>query len=363
MIALDLAIIGLPRSGKTALFQALAPGRGGEAGRQEHIAVVKVPDPRLERLAELFQPRKVSPAELRLHDLPAPFQPGLTLAPEHLSSLTEADVLVHVVRAFQRDDVPHPQGSLDPQRDIAALDLEMVYHDLAIVERRLERLEASGRFARPAEREAGERELVLLRYLKEYLEQELPLRNKLFTPLELKQLSGYGLLTLKPLLLVINIDEADIARAAALEADLGARYAAAGGKTAALAVCARLEAELAELSEEEAAQFRRELRAPEPAARRLLPLAYAVMDLVTFYTVVGEECRAWPVPAGTTALQAAAKIHTDMERGFIRAEAIAWDRLLELGSLAEARKHGLLRSEGKQYLVQDGDVLHILFHV
>ena len=359
---MDLAIIGLPRCGKTTLFSSLALGHGGKAGHEENIAVVKIPDERLERLAELLHPKKVGRAELRLHDLPAPFQPGVALDPAQAASLAGADVLVHVVRAFHRDDVPHPQSSIDPERDIVAMDLELIYHDLGIVERRLERLEAGMRGPR-SEREAAERELVLLRYLKEYLEDELPLRNKLFTPQELKQLSGYGLLTLKPMLLVINIDEADSPRIAEIESDFRARYAASGGKTTAATVCVQLERELVELPEEEASQFRQELGTPEAAAPRILGLAFGLLDLITFYTVVGEECRAWAVPKGTTAHEAAAKIHSDMERGFIRAEAIAYDQLLELGTLAEAKKRGLLRSEGKQYVVRDGDVLHILFHV
>jgi len=364
--AVDLAIIGLPQSGKTALFKALAADHGGEeqrlaAERQEHVAVVKVPDQRLERLADMVQPKKVTPAELRLHDLPAPLQRGVALAPEHASILAGADALVHVVRAFRRPDVPHPQGSVDPHRDIGAMDLELVFHDLAIVERRLERLEMVVRSARPGEREAGERELRPLRRVREYLEQEQPLRNQPVTPEEMKQLANYGLLTLKPVLLVINIDEADVSTTPVIEADIRARYAAV--RIGVAAVCARLEADLAELSLEEAIQFRQELGAAEPAAQRILALAYDVLGFVTFYTVVGDECRAWPVPAGSTALAAAGKIHSDMERGFIRAEAIAYDALLAAGSLAEARKHGLLRTEGKQYVVQDGDVLHILFHV
>ncbi|MFQ5879577.1 MAG: DUF933 domain-containing protein [Dehalococcoidia bacterium] len=369
---MDLALIGLPQSGKTSLFQALAAGRRGPlVGKQEHIAVVKLSDERLDRLADLFQSKKITYAEIRLHDLPVAFQGGVALSSDLAPSLAGADALVHVVRAFHRDDVPHSQGTVEPHRDIAALDAELLFHDLAIVERRLERLVAGVRSLRPADREAGERELTLLRHVKDCLEQDIPLRARVFTPDEGKQLANYGLLSLKPLLLAINIDENDCPNAPAIESDYRARYAAAsngggsasGRNTGVVAVCAKLEAELAELPEEEADQFRQELGATDSAVQRLFRLAQQVLGLVTFYTVVGDECRAWPLPAGTTALRAAAKIHSDMERGFIRAEAIAWDKLLELGSLAEAKKHGLLRSEGKGYAVQDGDVLHILFHV
>ncbi|HEU4760092.1 MAG TPA: DUF933 domain-containing protein, partial [Dehalococcoidia bacterium] len=270
-----------------------------------------------------------------------------------------ADALIHVVRAFHREDVPHPAGSVDPERDVRHLDGELLLHDLGIVERRLEKLDITVRSARPGEREAGEREQAVLQRVHGHLEAGRPLREATLSAEEMKTLANYGLLTLKPLLILLNIDEADAPRAAALEDEYRARLGA--GRTA-VAMCARLEAELAELSPEEAAEFRQELEAGDAPAQRVLRCLHEVLGLVTFYTPVGQECRAWPVPVGTTALQAAGRIHTDMERGFIRAEAIAWEKLMEMGSLAEARKHGALRTEGKQYVVQDGDVLHILFH-
>jgi hypothetical protein len=175
---------------------------------------------------------------------------------------------------------------------------------------------------------------------------------------EARVLANYGLLTLKSLLILVNLDEADIGTAAEIESEFRERYGVSGG-----AMCARLEAELAELEPEEAVEFRREMGSEEPAAPHILSRAAEALGLITFYTPVGTECRAWPVPAGTAALEAAGRIHTDMERGFVRAEAIAWEELMEIGSFGEAKKRGRLRSEGKQYVVQDGDVLHILFHV
>ncbi len=175
---------------------------------------------------------------------------------------------------------------------------------------------------------------------------------------EARALANYGLLTLKALLILVNLDEADIGSAAEIEGEFRERYGASVG-----AMCARLEAELGELEPEEAVEFRRELGAAEPAAPRILKQVLDTLGVVTFYTPVGTECRAWPVPAGTAVLEAAGRIHTDMEKGFIRAEAIAWEELMGIGSFAEAKKRGRLRSEGKQYVVQDGDVLHILFHV
>ena len=360
---MDLAIVGLPLSGKTATFRALTAGhaQAGDA-RREHVGVVKLPDERLERLATLVQAKKVTHAELRLHDLPPLFGEGVARPPpEAADSLAAADGLLFVVRAFRREDVPHPQGSVDPGRDIESFQGELLRHDLAIVERRLEKLDISVRSARPGERDAGEREQRLLQRLHQQLEGGVPLRDQSLTPEDEKALSGYGFLTSKPLLVLLNINEADVGSAAEIEAEYASRYRA--GRTLVAAFCARLEAELAELPPEEAAEFRRELGAGDSALQRLLRLAQELLGLVTFYTPVGDECRAWPVPAGSTALQAAGRIHSDMERGFIRAEVIAWERLMEFGSLAEAKKHGLLRAEGKQYAVQDGDVVHILFHV
>jgi len=357
----DIAIVGLPLCGRTTVFAALAAGHAGSKGdaRQEHIGVIKIPDERLEKLAALVGAKKVTAVEVRLYDLPPMFERGGAPTVESAESLARADALLHVVRGFHRDDVPH-QGSVDPNRDIEVFEGELLLHDLGIVERRLEKLDITVRSARPGEREAGEREQLLLLRVRQYLESNLPLRNQVFTPDEIKALANYGLLSLKPMLILLNIDEAEAANASAIEGEYLGRYGAA--RTAVAAMCARLEAELAELPPEEAAEFRRELKAGESPIWRVLRLTQDVLGLVTFYTA-GDETRAWPLSAGGTALQAAGRIHTDIERGFIRAEVIAWDKLLELGSEAEAKKHGLLRTEGKQYVVQDGDVLHILFHV
>ena len=368
---MDLAIVGFPFCGKTSVFNALTAGHVGarEDARRERLGVVKIPDERLEKLAALVQAKKMTPAELRLHDLPPIFQQGAAPSGEVAEALSHADALIHVVRAFHRDDVPHPQGSVDPHRDIEAFRGELLIHDLDIVERRLEKLEVTVRSARPGEREAGGREQILLQQARQHLESDLPLRDQVSDPQDVKALGNYGLLSLKPMLILLNIDEAEAPNAATLEGEYLARYGASrpdgrpSGRTSVAAISARLEAELAELPPEEAAEFRRELEAGDAPAQRLLRLTQDLLGLVTFYTPVGDECRAWPVPSGTTALQAAGRIHTDMERGFIRTEVIAWDKLLEVGSLAEAKKQGQLRTEGKQYVVQDGDVLHILFHV
>jgi hypothetical protein len=325
--------------------------------------VVKVPDERLNKLGAQFQSKKVTPAELRYLDLPAM---GATFgrggpSSQVLSALSASDGLLHVVRTFQREDVPHPEGSIDPHRDIAAMDVELVLADLAIVEKRLERLAPVVRAAKPGEREAGEREMELLRRVKASLEGETPLRAQNLTAEEERALRDYALLTLKPILLIVNVGEEDASRIAEIEGEFAARYTAQG--TPVVALCGQLEMELAQLSEEEAWEFRQDLGLSDSGVQRVIQKTFELMGLITFYTVVGDECRAWTVPRATPAQQAAGKIHSDMERGFIRAEAIGCQEILVCGSLAEARKRGILRTEGKGYPVQDGDVLHILFCV
>jgi GTP-binding protein YchF len=358
----DLAIVGPDQAGKSTVFDALAAGHAqhGDA-RSEHLATVKIPDQRLEQLAALIKPKKVTPVELVLHDLPTLFVKGRTASGEAAESLSRADGLILVVRAFRRADVPHPRGEVGPSRDAEEFTSEMLLNDLGIVERRLEKLDTTVRTGRPGERETGQREQALLKRVHKLLEDGQHLRDHPVDREEAKALANFGLLTLKPLLILVNLDEDDVSRAAAIEVEYRERFGSRG--TFAGAMCARLEAELAELEPQEAAEFRRELSAPEGETTRVLGLAREALGLITFFTAGDTECRAWLLPAGTAALEAAGRIHTDIERGFIRAEVIRWDELIEAGSFSEARKHGRLRSEGKQYLVQDGDVVNVLFSV
>ncbi len=237
----------------------------------------------------------------------------------------------------------------------------MALHDLGIVERRLEKLDmtVSAKGGRPGEREAGQREQALLKRVHKLLEDGQPLRDHVTDGEEVKALSNFGLLTLKPVLILVNLDEEDVPRTVDLEAEYRDRF----GSPSVGAMCARLEVELGELEPGEAAEFRRAMGATEPDAPRILTLAQQMLGLITFFTLGDNECRAWPLPAGTVALEAAGCVHSDIERGFIRAEVIRWDEFLAAGGFAEAKKHGRLRSEGKQYVVQDGDVLHVLFSV
>jgi GTP-binding protein YchF len=359
----DAAIVGLPQSGKTTTFRALTAGHGSASAdaRGENIGVVKLPDERLEQMAKLVNAKKVTPLEFRLHDLPPLFQkggPGV----EATESLSRADVLIHVVRAFERADVPHPQGSVDPARDLTAFDSELLLADLGIVERRLERLDIAVRSAPAGERDENEREQKLLLRLKQQLDEGKRLSACTIEAQEMKVLGGFGFLTLKPILVVLNIGEGDLERAEATEAEFAAKLA--GESAGVVSLCAKLESELAELPPDEAREFRAEMGAPEGAVARVLEKAGDLLGHVTFFTIGEKESRAWTVKGGSTAVQAAGRIHTDIERGFIRAEVIDWDKLVEAGgSHAEARKKGHLRTEGRDYIVKEGDVINVLFNV
>jgi GTP-binding protein YchF len=361
---LDVALIGLAASGKTSLLKALAAGHlPARAGVNEPaVAVVKVPDDRLDRLAKLVSARKTTYLELRLLDFPSLTTGKKGPTPQVLGVLATADLLVHVVRAFQNDNVPHPLESVDPERDIAALDLELALADLGIVERRIERLKVETRSLAAGARGAQERELGVLERLKTALEAGGAVRAMGLSPEEQALLAGFNLITAKPMLVVLNIDEADLPELEAIEARARERLAGAGRSVIALA--ARAEGDVAELEEQEAVEFRRELGLPEtPAAGRLLQEAVSLLGLITFYTAGEQDTHAWSIPAGTPAVKAAGRIHSDIERGFIRAEVLGWDELLDAGSHAEAKKRGVMRVEGKTYEVADGDVINVLFNV
>jgi GTP-binding protein YchF len=363
---MDLGIIGFQRSGKTTIFNAVTRGHAETgsygAGVQPNIGVVKVPDERLDDLAKLFDPKKLTHADIRYVDFPgAAFGEGQGPSAQFLAQLSRCDALIHVVRAFLDEAVPHPAASVDPQRDAAAMDLELAFADAAFIERRLERIEAAMRSVKAGERDAAEREIALLQRLRAGLEAEQPLRAQQMSDEEKRALVNYQFLTDKPLLVAINIDEHDLPRAGEIEAAYRAGHG--GAHTAVAALSGKVEAELAQMTEEEAAEFRTDLGITESSLERMIRLSYALTGLISFFTVGPDECRAWNVAAGSTAPTAAGKIHTDLERGFIRAEVVRWDALLAAGSMAEAKKRAQLRQEGKQYVVQDGDCLNILFNV
>ena len=365
---MQMAIVGLAGSGKTTVFNTLTRGHaetGGYGGVTLNVGVVKVPDERLDRLAEIFKPKKIVQADVTYVDLPAP--PASSegrvgteeLPADHLARLRESDALLHVVRAFEDASHPHPAGSVDPARDLEQLDLEFTLADLAMAERRLERLKTSGRHGTQAEREAAEREEVVLKRVHEGLEAGKPIRDLGLDADEAKAIRGFRFLTEKPVLVLLNVGEGDLAAAPSLVERITAAYPHEHAMVDALS--AKIEMELGELEPDEAAVFMEELGITESSLDRVIALSYRLLGLVSFLTAGPDEVRAWPISDGSTAVDAAGAIHTDLAKGFIRAETVAYEDLLSLGSMAEAKKAGRLRSEGKTYRVKDGDVLEILF--
>lgn len=364
-LIMEIGIIGLPKSGKTTLFNALTGARaqahGYSAGGAPNVGMAKVEDPRLGRLTAMFNPRKVVPAEVRYVDvdMSRDLGKGGAASRQYIDHLIPTDALLHVVRAFPDPSVPHSDGSIDPARDIANVDLELVLSDLTIVDRRLKRIADSMRSAKPQEREARLKEQAVLTRIKEGLEKEKRIDEMGLTSEELAGLSSYQFLTAKPMLVAINIGEEQIDQAAALEQEMKGRYPGRG----ICAVCAKIEAELAQLGEAEARDFRCSWGVAEPAVHCIIRLSYGLLGLTSFFTVGADEVRAWTIHVDTPAPEAAGKVHSDIQRGFIRAEVVRYEDLIECGSLAEARKRGQLRVEGKTYIVKDGDIINFLFSV
>jgi hypothetical protein len=363
---MELGIIGQARSGKTSLFNAVTRGSAAVGAytstSEPNVGTVRVPDPRVDALAAIFHPKKTTYAEIRWVDYPiagfGPEGPGARF----VADIAQLDALVHIVRAFEDPSVPHAAGSVDPHRDLEALELELQFADLALIERRIERLAAEMRSVRAGERGELERQQALMQRLQAHLEVGAGLRSLALSEAEEKELRNYRFVTRLPELLVVNIGEDQLADAAAIEQEFSERYGDEG--TAVAALCAKVEAELATMDPTEAADFRAELGLPdESPLDRAIRLAYELLGLQSFLTAGEDECRAWTVEQGATAPEAAGKIHTDLERGFIRAEVASYEDLVDAGSMAELKKRGRLRTEGKGYIVQDGDVLNILFNV
>jgi GTP-binding protein YchF len=362
-------ITGLPYVGKTTLFNLLTGGHastGAFAGAEgeTNVGVAKVPDERVDRLAVLFKPKKTTYAEVTYRDLGLAHsaEKGQGISTQKLGDLRSSDALVHVVRAFRDPSVPHVDTTIDPVRDVAAVELELLFADHAVVERRLERIEPEIRTAKGPEKEARERERRVLQKAMAALDSETPLRDIGLDEDERKAIRGYRFLTLQPQLVVANIDESDVAKPDAVLAPLRAAAAKHKGM-AVVPVCAKLEAEIAELPADEAVAFRAELGVTEPALHRIVRATYDLLGMISFFTTGEDEVRAWTIAANTPAQQAAGAIHSDLERGFIRAEVIRWDELLKAGSEANAKKLGIMRTEGKTHTVQDGECLHVLFNV
>src|SRR5579862_7860466 len=352
-------IIGLPQVGKTSLFRILtkahlAPSRANP--REAHVGVAKVPDDRLDRLAAMYSPKKLTHASVEYVDLGAIGQEALKES-GYLGHLRQVDALAHVVRAFEDDSIPHV-GPIDPLSDIKNVEFDLMVSDLGQIEKRLERVEKDLKKMRSPELE---KEFDLLKRAKVHVETEKPLREMEMTPEDKKRLRGFMFLSEKPILYVLNIGEST-----QLGKDLDAAVAkynlsevACRPNAGASAICGKVEAELAEMSDEDAAEFLGSYGLTDSGLSRLIRKSYHLLGLISFFTAGEDECRAWTIPVNTRAQNAAGAIHSDLEKHFIRAETIRWDQLLEAGSEAKARAKGTLRLEGKDYIVQDGDVMHI----
>ncbi|HEX2695592.1 MAG TPA: redox-regulated ATPase YchF [Acidobacteriota bacterium] len=364
---MKIGIVGLPLSGKTELFEALTGAEGGPGAAfsvgngQERRAVVKVPDERLERLSSFFCPKKTTSAAIEYLDFS-----GLQVSEEgrqgfsnqFLGTARTADALLVVVRAFTDERVPHPLKTIDPVRDLKAVETEFVLSDLAIVESRLERL---AKQVKSQKNERDLRELRILERCRAFLESEKPLREFAFEREDELLVRGFRFLTQKPLIVVVNIDEGAISREAEVR-DLFAGRAKGSG-TEVLCLSARIEREIQQLSGEEASQFLKDFGLSHSARARLIATSYRLLGLISFFTVGEDEVKAWTVPAATRAVHAAGTIHSDIERGFIRAEVVSYDDFIVRESLVKCKSDGTVRLEGKDYPVSDGDIVNFRFAV
>ena len=355
---MSCGIIGLPQSGKTSLFQILTGKSLADSfghGDAPHIGTVSVPDRRLDRLSKLFSPPRTIYAKVEYVDVAAISKDSLKEM-GYLANLRTMDALAHVVRLFRNDAVPHIKGTIDSLRDISDVEFDLMVADLGIIENRLERLEKDRKKIKNPDLE---REQTLLQKAKECLESEKPLREADWNEEEKKRLRGFTFLSAKPLLIVLNVGEEEAGAMDQVVTNAGLSHLNNRPNTLVTAVSAKIEAELAMMSDEEAAEFLKSYGLQESGRTRLLRATFELLGFVVFLTVGEDECRAWTIPRGATALQAAAAIHTDLAKHFIRAEVVRWDELLEAGTLAAARQNATLRLEGKDYVVQDGDVVHI----
>lgn len=357
---MHLGIVGPAMSGKSTLFSA-ATGVEAAPGQGAHRAIVRVPDSRLGVLADMVKPKKVTAAEVEYLDwggLATDSGQAADLESKVPAELRQSDALVAVIREFASDVVPHPKGSVDPVRDLEDLQLALILADLTTVETRLERVQRTLKVKKDAD---SEHELDALMKCKEQLEAEKPLRDLELPPEAWKLLRGFGFLSQKPLLVVINVGEDRLGQED--EIVERCRGCLPGGKCAVLALCAQIEMEIAQLPDEEREAFLADLGIAEPALGRMIQKSYELMGLISFFTAGDPEVRAWTVPSGATAVQAADVIHSDIARGFIRAEVVAYDEYVSHGGVPGAKQAGKFRLEGKEYVVADGDVIYFRFNV
>jgi ribosome-binding ATPase len=351
------AIIGLPMTGKTSLFTILTGVHqetriGSTAAR---TGVARVPDSRLDALAELFQPKKTTHATVEYVDMPSISKESLR-DPSYLASLRVVDAFAHVLRLFADETVPHEKGSVDPRRDLEDVETELILSDLMVVEKRLERLDKDRKKIKNPELD---REFDLLERCKAALEDNRPLRELAIDADDEKRIRGFQFLSRKPILYVLNLGEDDAGKLHEREREYREGSLAGRANTAVTAVCGKIEAELAELPREEQQDYLASYGLHESGLERLISATYSLLGLMSFLTAGEDECRAWTIPANSTAVKAAGAIHSDFEKKFIRAEVVNWKTIIDLGGYSGARDKGQLRLEGKEYIVKDGDVLVI----
>lgn len=361
---MKIGIIGLPNSGKTTIFNALTGGTAETAayssGQLEpNLATVKVPDERLNTLAQMYKPKKITFADVQYIDVAglSGDRKGGGLPAAFLNYIAQVDALLHVVRAFEDATVPHPEESVNPARDIETVDLELMFSDMAIIERRLQRIEPEIKKMTGKEKELRVQERDVLTRLQAGLEQNTPIRDQGLSVDEEKMLRGFQFLSAKPILIVLNVGEAQLTQ------DVAGTIEYMHQKAAVTQLAGKVEAEIAQLDEADAELFLADLNISEPARFRVIEQSYNLLGLISFLTAGPDEVRAWPLRQNTPAVEAAGEIHSDIQRGFIRAEIVAFDDLIAAGSMTEAKKRGTVRMEGKTYIIKDGDICNYLFNV
>lgn len=367
---LQFGIIGLGQSGKTTVFNALSGAKASvgdySSGKAANIATVKIPDKRIKRLQEIFNAAKKVYGEIEFIDIAGMAAQGKADRKELAGKLDDityvhtvrmAQALLIVVRCFKDDNIPHPAGSVDPKRDIEDIESEMMLIDLIQIEKRMEKL-AHLLKVRPGDEQ--KRELELMERMKGHLEKDIPLREMEFSREDDHVLSSFRFLSYKPALYLLNVDESQIEECSKIEREY---FAENGENKAVTSLCGKLEMEIEALDEADRGDFLADMGIDKPASERVIRKAFDLLGYITFLTGAENEVRAWPVPDGYTAYDAAGEIHTDMQRGFIKAETVHFDELDALGDWNAARPAGKLRLEGKDYLVRDGDVILFRFNV